>query len=54
MSGTGGARGVELVLRECKSIYARGLPFGIRSLRFFAVIGGVLVSLLVLARRVLP
>lgn len=49
-----GRQRVELVLRECESIYARSLPFAIRSLRFFAVIGGVLVSLLVLARRVLP
>jgi len=58
--GSGGAadvrdrecQGVELALRECELIHACSSPFGIRPLRFFGVIGAVLVSLLVLARRV--
>ena len=58
--GSGGAadvrdrecQGVELALRESELIYACSPPFGIRPLRVFGVIGAVLVSLLVLARRV--
>ena len=48
----GGSQGVELAPRECELNYACSSPFGTRPLRFFGVIGAVLVSLLVLARRV--
>ena len=48
----GGSQGVELALREFQLIYACSSHFGFCPVRFFGVIGAVLVSLLVLARRV--